>query len=67
MFAVRYYLDELEAYCHSNEKVFKEIRTVLEDSKKGLAYLIEDEKVPVSAMNKVIAKMARSLRKAEAR
>jgi hypothetical protein len=63
LFAVRYSLDELEVYCHSDSTVFKEIIEILRDPQKGLAYLINIERVPVSAMNNVIAEILDELGK----
>ena len=64
LFAVRYSLDELEVYCHSDPNVFKEITDILGDPQKDHVNLINSEKVPVSAMNKVIVELVQDLKKA---
>jgi hypothetical protein len=54
LLAARYQFIELEDYCRSNDAVFKGIKEVLCDPKRGLEHMVRMQEIPLSLMTKVV-------------
>jgi hypothetical protein len=60
IFAVNYHFNELAKYCLSSGGVRREIGLVLKNVNKGLRWFLEEQNIPLAAMQKVIAWVASS-------
>lgn len=53
-------MHDMESYCRMDSNVFQEIRKVIGDQNKGIEYLIRNEGIPLTVMNKVVIAMAQN-------
>ena len=57
-FAARNDFDELQEYCLEEANVFNLILQILQDEERGLRYFLKEAGIRVSAMNRVVQKIA---------